>query len=304
MASFYPSARAIADSVSPSGDRLITMEVEFHRFILAEFNTHRQFSRNFQSSRAIPVEKLLELVLKSPAMPLHYGKNQPGMQAEQEHDGLVSWPFHTSDYLLVEDAWGLAASTAATIAKAFHEAGYHKQIVNRLIEPFLPVRGVVTASEEAYNHFFSLRCHKAAQPEIQALANEMRAALGASVPVKLNVGDWHLPYLAISNEVVGSPSLEELIKISISCCAQVSYRKLDDSLEKALDIYTKLNLPSSGEMREDPPHFSPAEHVAICISQSPPHLRGNFNTPTFAQYRKLLECGVEGTFLEYTKNKK
>lgn len=293
---FYPSAKIVCDSLSPLGDRLITFQVEFHRFILAEFNTHRTFSRNFQSSRAVPVERLLELVLKTPAIPVHWGKNRPGMSASEENDRPVQWPWGAYDaegHLVKanysrEDAWAFAGECAATIAKAFHEAGYHKQIVNRLIEPFLPVRGVVTATEHAFAESFKSRTHAAAQPEFQALAREMRGAIATSSPKRLAYGEWHIPY-AREND---SLSLEERIKVAISCCAQVSYRKLDDSLEKALDIYTKLNLPTDGVYPENPPHFSPAEHVAKCCFTAS-EFSGNFACRSFLQYRKALEQGFE-----------
>ena len=50
------SAKIIADSEF-DGVRLVTFEVEFHRFILPEINTHRVFSRKLskQSSRTSEV---------------------------------------------------------------------------------------------------------------------------------------------------------------------------------------------------------------------------------------------------------
>ena len=79
-----PEAKIICDSISPDGIRLTTMEVKMHRFILAEMNTHRIFSRNSASSRAIPVKKMLERVKTDPAMPVFWGKNQSGMGASEE----------------------------------------------------------------------------------------------------------------------------------------------------------------------------------------------------------------------------
>jgi hypothetical protein len=71
-------ARILLDSVSSAGIRLTTLEVEFPRYLLAEFNTHRQFSRNFRSSRAVPVERMLTEIEQHPFVPLYFGKNQPG----------------------------------------------------------------------------------------------------------------------------------------------------------------------------------------------------------------------------------
>src|SRR3954452_24195130 len=74
-------AKVLADSVSPAGQRLTTLEATFPRFVLAEFNTHRVFSRNSASSRAIPVAKQLRRVLDDPYVPIEFGSNKPGMQA-------------------------------------------------------------------------------------------------------------------------------------------------------------------------------------------------------------------------------
>src|SRR5690606_2757348 len=131
---------------------------------------------------------------------------------------------------------------------------------------------------------------------IQALANEMYRVLRVSRPTYLGWGDWHLPY--INSEDHANLTLEQKIKVSISCCAQVSYRRLDDSLEKALDIYKKLNLPVEGQYPENPPHFSPAEHVAKVTRQfNWKNCSGNFHSESLFQYRKALEQGIEKLLL-------
>lgn len=278
-----PSAKVIADSKF-NFTRLITLEIELHRFILPEFNTHRSISRNFQSSRAVPVEKMIEQVRNNPAIPVHWGKNQPGMVAKEELDGDT-----------LEDAlgyWQSAAGDAADYAEAIYkDCEVHKQIVNRLLEPFMWTKGVVTATQEAWNVFFELRCHKDAQPEIQALAFKIREAIDNSIPKTLNKGEWHLPY--VKEEL----KIEDAVKVSSSCCGQVSYRKLNDSLEKALKIYDMLNLPIYGTYADDPPHFSPTEHVACAAEQESEEMSGNFHTKDFVQYRKILERGIENAFI-------
>ena len=283
-----PDAVVICHSKAPNGEELVTMEINLHRFILPEFNTHRVFSRNFSSSRAVPVNKILEQVRNAPAMPVHWGANQRGMVAEVEHSTLVSDTQYT-----VKEWWGLSALSAARFAEELNEAGYHKQIVNRLLEPFMWTKGVVTSTKEGFESFFALRSHKDAQPEIKALSDAMMKSLEESVPQELEYGDYHLPYID------SYTSLEKAIKTSTSCTAQVSYRMLDGSLEKALKIYDMLNLPENGVYPEDPPHFSPTEHVAKVTNE---HLlaegSGNFNSDTFWQYRKALEQGNEKHFIE------
>ena len=319
------NAKVICDSVSPSGERLTTVEVEFHRFILPELNTHRVFSRNYQSSRAVPVQKMIDQVRDNPAIPVHWGKNQAGMVADEESDTKVFLSAfggaHEWDYTS-EEAWKVSARCVADAAGDFHLAGYHKQIVNRLLEPFMWTKGVITADQKGWESFFALRCHPDAQPEIQALAYKIQEAMEKSEPRKLEYGQWHLPYIEwdsfkggdqyVLNDKDGYTykiTLEEAIKVSTSCTAQVSYRRLDDSLEKAEKIYEMLNLPEGCEYKDDPPHFSPAEHVAKCVESSIVTLdenytgnthevvtqdcSGNFNCGEFLQYRKALEIGIE-----------
>lgn len=302
----FPSAKIIAHSKAPNGEELITMEIELHRFILPEFNTHRSFSRNFQSSRAVPIEKMIEQVRNDPAMPVHWGKNQTGMVAENELDDLVWFGDGVVGAYTKEETWKDAAWNAALIAEAMSNAGYHKQLVNRLLEPFMKTKGVVTATRMAYEAFFKLRCHYAAQPEIKLLAERMQKTLVKSKPKELQYGDYHLPYV---NSDVDEMLTEEAVKISCSCNAQVSYRRLDDSLAKALKVYDMLNLPVNGVYPEDPPHFSPTEHIAKIVDYesfwdcneyrlSVSELSGNFNSTVFWQYRKALEMGMEQEFLE------
>lgn len=295
----FPSAVIIKHSKAPNGEELITMEIELHRFILPEFNTHRSFSRNFQSSRAVPIEKMIEQVRNSPAMPVHWGKNQAGMVAENELSG--------KPLQMAEIFWLNAAEDAADNAERLAAQGTHKQIVNRLLEPFMKTKGVVTATRTAYEAFFKLRCHKDAQPEIKLLAERMRTALVNSVPVDLDYGDYHLPYVPNDKVFEETFTIEDAVKVSTSCCGQVSYRRLDDSLEKALKIYDMLNLPVNGVYPDDPPHFSPTEHVVKIVDIKMMYdiglceikqISGNFNDSVFWQYRKALEIGMEQEFLE------
>jgi len=272
------SATIIAHSKSAvDGKEIITYELEYHRYIHSELMTHRTFSRNAASSRAIPVSKMIDLVRTSPATPIHWGKNQAGMQASEEcnNDVSMDWDYYNDEPVhgTPEDAWAEASSHAMYKAECFSEAGYHKQITNRLLEPFQMIKVVVTATE--WDNFFWLRFHKAAQPEIQELARCMLVAKKRSVAEVLNVGEWHTPYFgngywksSFDNGVVHSDTdadcvlLEEALKISSSCCAQVSYRKTDDSLEKADKVWQMLTT-------DERIHSSPTEHQATPIKAMP-----------------------------------
>ena len=254
--------KIIADSISEAGKRITTIQMKFHRFVLAEFNTHRMFSRNFSSSRAIPTKKLLDQVRNDPAMPVWWGKNQAGMQAPEELDGPTKQQ--------ARGAWREAAVSAAYEADRLVGMGVHKQIVNRLIEPFVWVNGIVTSTE--WDNFFALRCHPDAQPEIQALAYMMRDAMDASEPWKLAEGQWHLPYIT-QDELQDNFEKQStlLTKISAARCCRVSYDKQDGlspDVEEDLLLFERL----AGSV---PIHASPLEHQASPF-ESPYTRSGNF----------------------------
>lgn len=249
-------ARVLKDSISPSNKRLITMEIEYPRFILAELNTHRMLSKNSASSRAIPVKTMLEHISKFPAVPVHWGQNKPGMQAGDE--------IMQKDRALA--LWHAAKDSATYYADQMNNLSLAKQVTNRILEPWMTMKTVISGTEWA--NFFYLRNHKDAQPEIAALAKAMFAAQQNSTPELLYPGEWHVPYIdtirhAATGELqyfVGDNIVDQelAIKVSASCCAQVSYRKTDDSIAKALRIYDQL-------INSKPAHASPVEHQATPI---------------------------------------
>ena len=257
------SAQIILDSVNQHGNRITTWVLEYPRFIHSELMTHRLFSRNSASSRAIPITTMIETIKANPASPIHWGKNQAGMQAREELEG---------DALgQIKALWLAACDKACEYSLAMHAEGAHKQIANRLTEPFQHMRVVMTTTE--HENWFWLRDHPDAQPEIGGvpggLAKLMREQYNASVPQQLEVGEWHLPFVGCAydeidncqdffDELGNDITLEQAQMISSSCCAQVSFRKNDGSLEKAETIYQRL-------VESEPVHASPFEHQAMCI---------------------------------------
>ena len=259
------TAKVICDSFCKhSNIRITTLELEYPRFIHPEFMTHRVFSRNASSSRAIPVAKMIQAVIDNPAMPIHWGKNQSGMQAREELDD--------SGKESVERLWIDARDCAVQLAKEMSEVGAHKQIVNRILEPFTHIRVIVTATNFA--NFFALRDHEDAQPEIRELARVMKAAMETSTPKSLGLGEWHLPYLDdedlanINNHMAESsitrhePNKWDVCMmacaVSAARCARVSYLTHDGerpTLQKDLELYRHL-------VNANPPHMSPCEHQA------------------------------------------
>lgn len=242
------AAKIIADSISATtGERLTTMEVVTHRFVLAEFNTHRVFSRNSASSRAIPVAKMLERVIADPALPLSWPREQSGMQGGDELS-----PAERAD---AEEWWLGARDLALDSAKGLVALGVHKSVVNRLLEPFLWHTIIVSSTE--WENFFAQRCSPLAQPEIRVTAELMREALDNSEPVKLAPGDWHLPYITAEDleacMLVGADPRQ----VSVARCARVSYLTHDGVRNPKVDVGLYIKLCSA-----DPPHWSPLEHVA------------------------------------------
>lgn len=307
------TAKIIADSISPDNIRLTTMQLRYPKCIHGEAKTHRQIriadrayellqevgfmddpnlSRNASSSRAIPVKRLIQDVLDDPYVPVHWGKNQKGMQADEEHDAMVCMN-GLIGFEPREEAWLRALNHAVEAAKAFDKAGYHKQIVNRLLEPWAHINVVVTATE--WSNFFALRDHEDAMPEIRMLAQAMKKAMAESTPFRLELGGWHVPYVGY-HEFGQIGNLGTSIKVSVARCARVSYLTQEGktpTIEEDLKLYDRL-------INSVPLHASPAEHQAtpdeLCTvgvfsgEWNQKELNGNLNG--WIQYRKTLpgEC--------------
>ena len=269
------TAKVICDSVSEQGIRLTTFEIEYPRFIHGELMTHRMLSKNSSSSRAIPIQKMLEQIESNMAIPIYWGKNKSGMQAVEEVNG-----YNLEDSKL---EWKLAYKSAKHHTNLLSVFGLHKQVPNRLTEPFQMMKVVITGTD--WDNFFNLRIHPDAQPEICMLAYKMYKAMQESRPRLLKKGDYHLPYCSHRNivcqdsgDVVGIEygylevppnvrglvfkpmTLEDAIKYSAACCASVSYRTENMTLEKADKIFDML-------IKAEVIHASPFEHLATPIKK-------------------------------------
>lgn len=237
-------AKVIADSAW-DGVRITTLQLRYPRFIHAEFMTHRMFSRNASSSRAIPVSRLIRDVETDKVVPSFWGKNQPGMQAREELGGNAK--------ANAVEAWNIARLNAVSCAEYLHSIGAHKQIVNRILEPFSHINVVVTATE--WRNFFLLRNHPDAQPEMQELARAMLQAIEESEPQD----QWyHLPY-SDDGEIQVKDYSDLRFPVSAARCARVSYLTHEgtrSTLEEDMKLYARLTHAS-------PPHLSPLEHAAL-----------------------------------------
>ncbi len=265
-------ATVLCDSTcSHSENRLFTFEIEYPRIILAELNTHRVLSKNSSSSRAIPFTKMVQQLN---GVPVSFGANQAGMQAGKDHNAFVlGWPVEYdgnsgNPAWGPEEAWNEAKEHAIFFSKAFADAGYHKQVYNRLTEPFQMMKTVISGTE--WNNFNWLRNHEAADPSLHELARCMQEAVTNSVTTYLKPGEWHLPYLDMSNNDTSlSPqgfyiadeagpqflTLADAIMVSCARCAAVSYRNEGYTLEKCRELYQRL-------VGADRKHASALEHAA------------------------------------------
>jgi len=263
------SVEVIKDSYNEAFDsRITTLILEYPRIIHSELMTHRLFSRNASSSRAIPVSKVIEQVKNNPAMPVRFGKNRAGMQDSGEYENSEG----------LKQLWIESSKLACSTAIVMNDMKAHKQVINRILEPYQFIRVCLTSTNFA--NWFYLRNHTDADPTIHALAETMQEVMNASKARKLFEGHWHVPFVedyidftgeqVFKDESCSVISLQEALIISSSCAAQTSYRKLDTSLEKATDIYKKL-------IESKPCHASPVEHQAKVIGDKLNDPRGYFN---------------------------
>lgn len=302
-------AEIIADSINErTGDRITTFVLEAPRIILAEFNTHRVFSRNSASSRAIPASKMIQRVKDNHFAPLVWMKNHSGIQGDQIFD-------KTTDKTLRENDWRTAMENQVSWAEVLLEDGLSKQFVNRLLEPFMYHKILVTATE--YHNFFKLRAHEAAEIHIQELAYQMLHAYNISEPkvvspYSMDIRDRHIPFsdhldfnridsiidrkreLFIKNQVIKDEDqlkifdiqntrMEYAFKISTARCARVSYLNFEGKDDYNADLELHDRLAAMG-------HWSPFEHCAS------PDLTSTFsgNFKGFIQYRKKFPLENQG----------
>lgn len=253
------------------GPTLVTLEVTMPRFILAEFNTHRVFSRNSASSRAIPVARRIRDVRQNPFVPEAFGRNKRGMSATEDLGG---WRDTAARAL-----WLGAAGAAVLAAQGLDRLGTHKQHANRLLEPFAWHTVLVTATD--WGNFIALRTDKNAQPEMQVVARLMREAL-AQAEEEAVERMWHIPLVqGVDAEALWDQSHEpeQLFMISAGRCARVSYLTHDGRRDPCADLELAERLVTNG-------HMSPFEHQAT-VRFGDARRPSNLAAP-WEQFRKAL----------------
>lgn len=263
------SAKVIAQSISPDGTKITTMHFREWRPIHSELMTHKMLGKSAGSSRARPSKAIIDQVKNEPMMPVEWGKNEPGMKART----LLS----AEDTEEAKYMWESAAMQAGIFAEYLEEIGAHKQIVNRLLEPFTYIDVLVTGTE--WNNFFYLRDHEDADPSMRDLAIKTKKAMEEAVPTVLYPGEWHLPFIvpedwdwareyAKSNFMFANgdsynQTIAILRKISAARCARVSYKLFDGTTDHIKDLKLFEDLIVS-----QPVHASPSEHQATPMART------------------------------------
>lgn len=297
-------AKVLAHSSHSFIPDLLTVEVRFPRKVLAEVVTHRtcrdvfgefemitsdrstteDMSKNSASSRAIPIEKMIQAVMDDPFIPEKFSRAGKGMQGAGWLEG--------EEHENAKRQWLMARDMAVFHARGLLSLGVHKQDANRLLEPWAWVTQVVTADEIGWNNFFALRCHKDADPAFQKIARMIYLAKKASTSIQLKKGEWHLPFateqrsecvLSVQTGGRVEPmSIPAPLRASAARCAWVSYENHDrESTQEAADR-TFVRLCGAS-----PVHASPLEHQATPLGVHVPrpwvsNLRG------WLQLRKLI----------------
>lgn len=303
------SATMLAHSISEAGIPLISYELIYPRMVHAELLTHGMLVRNAASSRAIPFAKMAAQLT---ARPVRFGQANPGMQDKgTEYDKLVEgrsvdlgpqWE-HANPVEALEsyEAWEKAKEDAIFWSKAFYDAGYHKQVYNRITEPYQMIKVVLSGTE--LENYFWLRNHGAADPTLEELARCMHEAREQSSPQLLYAGEYHLPYIhTVRTPLVdGTPKLlyfadsgsmdsldlQDAIKMSCARTAAVSFRNEDYTLEKCLEVYERL-------IGDDRKHASAFQHQATPIqpAKEAPYYQLNFSALNDPAFPESWEPGV------------
>lgn len=266
--------KIICDSIGPAGIRLTTMSLKYPRIIHSELMTHRVFSRNAKSSRAVPVVKEIAAIENDPYIPEIFYKNKSGMQGGE--------PLLPEEQLLARKYWIDSMKLAIEQAKLLNTLKIHKQHINRILEPYSYMYTGLTSTD--WVNFFGLRYHTDADPEIQKLSTKMYESYIEIKPQFLESGQWHLPYINFldTNDPLKDASLEMKLKGSAARMARVSYLNHEGkmpTIEEDMNLYDRL-------IRSENVHASPTEHQAMATGD--PGIKSG-NLRGWVQFRKTIK---------------
>ena len=332
-------AEIIADSLGPQGNRCTSYVLTFPRHILAELNTHRMFSRNSASSRAVPFKTMLKRVQDDPFMPMAWQKDHSGMQGTEYEEDENQLNINLSNWLIARDR-------AVSQAKILNESGVTKQIVNRLLEPFMWHTAIVTATE--YENFFHLRCPQysitnhntnketlyrskkdfienfymdgfedqllerddlywlkinkgAGEIHIMALAEAMWDARNESSPKQLKAGEWHIPFGENIDESQLNPCLE-ILPEDIPQKAKIATARC--ARVSYINYEGKDDYEADIELYNrlsGMGHWSPFEHCARVMTEEELYLYYRYGMMKNDKHESLGWCGNFRGFIQLRK---
>jgi hypothetical protein len=271
------TATIIADSITPCGVRLTSVEAMIPTRVQSELNTHRAFSRNSESSRAISFAAQIAQVRTNPFIPARVYKESTRMFGRELVDDITLFEFQSD--------WRVRALEAAAAAELDYKRGIHRQTASMILAPFSWKRVIITSAE--WDNFFNQRCAVDALPEINDLAWSIYAAMQHSTPAQLDIGDWHIPYDPTPEEAPNETSTALVHRqiVSVANCARVSYgnlganKSMDEQLRLVWSLYNNK-------------HLSPFEHIAhVGLDSSNRGVSRNF-APPWEQFRAFIELGA------------
>jgi hypothetical protein len=268
-------AQLLRHSINQWGTTITSWLLEYPRFIHSELMTHRDFSRNAASSRAIPLMTTIQELRRKPALPVWWGSHKKGMGAGEQLTG--------DDLAQAKHAWIRTLQNSLAEVQVADRHGLHKSLTNRLLEPWVHMKCVVTLTD--HRNFFSLRAHKDAQPEFQVLAYRMLEIYLGATPQPVAEGAWHMPFL----DELDDMSVQDQLKLATARCCWTSYGKPDRTIGEAT---TLADAYARHDASIEAGHWSPFEHCAQATDPHRPYIRSNFDTDNMAsgwfQYRKLF----------------
>ena len=233
----------------PATHRLISQgTAQYFTEALDNINPFGPFiARSSASTRAIPVEKLIQKVLDDPFIPT-WSKHQKGMSGIEDND------------LEFQERMDLVhrrhLNTAIAEAREMVALGAHKQHINDLLKPWLRIPILATATEKGWNNFFQLRTDKPCRPEFREYAIWIKEAYDNSKPKELRPGEWHIPFSEHMHEDIVDDI--EMIKIASARCARLSYASHDGEISKERDLSLAESLINDG-------HMGPFEHSLLAV---------------------------------------
>lgn len=284
------SAEVVEHSISEAGHKVVTVSLKYGLFVHAEFLRHRTLTRCVKSNRAIPMKVIRREVLNDPYVPVFFGQNKAGMVANVE----------SSSPRLSKFLWKSARIPACGMHWLMEKVGVHKEVTNRILNPWQWIRETVTATN--LDGLYTLRLHEDAQRDIQEIVRVMKEAIDSTEPTLLKHGEYHTPYVDkfrdktsgemryFDNGLGYELTVEEAIKCSAARCARSSYDKHDGTTatkEVDIPLYEQL-------IESEPSHESPTEHVCTPIvmggmathtDMECNHYSGNFKW--WAQWRHM-----------------